>query len=78
MSKLISKTEIQNPIALNFNHFFQLFHGNTITVCKYLSYRYIFTGSEDTQVILTRIDDSNNKLNVNHQIHLQGHDSVVK
>ena len=78
MSKLISKSEIQNQVNLNSNHFLQHFHGNTITVCKYLNSKYIFTGSEDTQLILTRIDESDNKLNVDHQFHLQGHDSVVK
>lgn len=75
--KHLSIEEIDRPMSRLNNHLCQVFHGNTITVCKYLhGFDYVLTGGEDTQLILTRIDDTTTRLN--HQFHLQGHDSVVK
>lgn len=76
--KLLGKTEIERPFNQNKNHLCQIFHGNTITTCKYLKYgKYLLTGSEDTQLIVTKIENSE-PTNLTHQFHLQGHDSVVK
>lgn len=79
--RLLNKNEIETPLNQNKNHISQMFHGNTITTCKYLTKKYLFTGSEDTMLILNRVDnaDSNeDKINLVHQFHLQGHDSTVK
>jgi hypothetical protein len=77
--KLLSLSEIENPISRVRNQLCQIFHGNTITVCKYLkTNEYLLTGGEDCQLILNKIDSFSNKLGLLHQFHLQGHDSVVK
>ena len=55
------------------NHLMQVFHGNNISSCLFLNKKYLLTGSEDTQVIVTRIEK-----NLTHSHHLQGHDSVIK
>lgn len=74
--KILHKSELQPPINQSRNHFGQLFHGNTIKTCKFLDLdgKYLLTGSEDTMLILNKIE--NNTLM--HQFHLQGHDSVVR
>ena len=77
ISKVISRGEIRTNLDQGKNHFCQIFHGNMITVCKYLkSSNYLLTGGEDTQLIVSKIIDD--KLNLHHQYHLHGHDSVVK
>ncbi len=80
--KHLSIDEIDRPTSRLNNHLCQMFHGNTITVCKYLQgFDYILTGGEDTQLILSRIEQSISQektTRLNHQLHLQGHDSVVK
>ena len=55
------------------NHLQQVFHGNNITSCLYFNKSYLLTGSEDTQIIVSKIDGQ-----LAHGHHLQGHDSVVK
>lgn len=81
--KMLPKSEL-HPEAIARNHFGQLYHGNLIKTCMFLSWhgfkssRYILTGSEDTLVILSRLDDDNTKNKLAHQFYLQGHDSVVK
>ena len=57
------------------NHLLQVFHGNNISSCMYFNKNYLLTGSEDTQIIVSKIE-ANNRLT--HCHHLQGHDSVVK
>ena len=76
--KILNINEINKPVKQISNHLCQIFHGNTITVCKFIfSNEYLITGSEDTQLNITKIE-TNNQLTLNHQFHLQGHDSVVK
>lgn len=86
--KKFNSNELVNASdRLKSNHLLQVFHGNNISCCKYLNKNYLLTGSEDTQVIISRLD--NNKCDVedgynirstfmSHVYHLQGHDSVVK
>ncbi|CAF0856690.1 unnamed protein product [Brachionus calyciflorus] len=77
--KILNKNEIERPISQSSNHLCQKFHGNTITTCKYLkSSKYLLTGAEDTQLIISKITNGNNSVNLIHEFHLQGHDSVVK
>lgn len=74
--KIINRKEIERPFNQVKNHLCQIFHGNTITTCKYLkSSKYLLTGAEDTQLIVSKFDNLNS---ISHQFHLQGHDSVVK
>ena len=80
-SKILSNYEVKKPFNQSNNHFCQIYHGNTITTCKYLrSSKYLLTGGEDTQLILSEIADleSPERINLFHQFHLQGHESVVK
>jgi WD40 repeat protein len=42
-------------------------------VCKFFG-NYLLTGSEDTQLILSKLKENL----IDHQFHLKGHDSVVK
>ncbi|CAF0827984.1 unnamed protein product, partial [Brachionus calyciflorus] len=77
--KILNKNEIERPISQSSNHLCQTFHGNTITTCKYLkSSKYLLTGAEDTQLIISKITNDKNSVNLIHEFHLQGHDSVVK
>ena len=80
-SKILSNYEVKKPFNQSKNHFCQIYHGNTITTCKYLrTGKYLLTGGEDTQLILSEIADLENptRINLFHQFHLQGHESVVK
>lgn len=46
-SKVLSEYEVKKPLDQAKNHFCQIFHGNTITVCKYIeSSNFILTGGE--------------------------------
>lgn len=76
--KVLYKSEIERPVSHTRNHLCQIFHGNTITTNKFLlSGKYLLTGSEDTQLIVTKIH--NDKcFNLIHEFHLQGHESVIK
>jgi hypothetical protein len=49
-SKMLSEYEVKKPFDQAKNHFCQIFHGNTITVCKYLeSSNCVLTGGEGIQ-----------------------------
>jgi WD40 repeat protein len=76
--KILNINEINKPVKQFKNHLCQIFHGNTITQCRFiLSNEYLITGSEDTQLNITKIE-TKSQLTLDHQFHLQGHDSVVK
>ncbi len=72
--RLLSRNEIERPFNQNRNHFCQIFHGNTLTTCKYLkNENYLLTGAEDTQLILNKIENkSENDFDLTHLLHLQG------
>ena len=78
--KLLARNEMEKSITQKKTSLCQVFHGNMITTCKYLIWEnYVLTGSEDTQLILTEISTSSQlDLILDHQFHLQGHDSAVK
>ena len=74
--KVLARSELERPFNQSVNHLCQIFHGNTIAVCKYLgSSQCLLTGAEDTQLILTNVYQ---ELNVIHLFRLQGHDSVIR
>ncbi|RNA32626.1 WD repeat-containing 6 [Brachionus plicatilis] len=76
--KVLFRSEIERPMSQTRNHLCQIFHGNTITINKFIaSSKYLLTGSEDTQLIVTKINDDK-CFNLVHEFHLQGHDSVIK
>ena len=53
--KLLGKSEIERSVFQKKNNICQVFHGNNITLCKYITTsEYLLTGSEDTQLILNR------------------------
>lgn len=72
--KLVGRAELERPHNQNTNHLCQMFHGNTISDCKFLlsNSRYLVTGAEDTQLIVTRLDKSNTGLSPTHLYRLQG------
>jgi WD40 repeat protein len=79
--KQLGRSEIERPFNQNTNHLCQIFHGNTISTCRFfISVRYLLTGAEDTQLIMTSIESSDRpgELSIAHAFRLQGHDSVVK
>jgi len=78
--KILEKNETPILSLKKLNSLSQIFHGNIMTKCKYFkSSNYLLTGSEDTQIILNKITVSPaKKLSIDHQFHLQGHDSAVK
>jgi hypothetical protein len=77
--KWLGRSEIERPFNQETNHLCQVFHGNTITTCKFLaSGNHLLTGAEDTQLIVTNIENKSHDLKIAHAFRLQGHDSVVK
>jgi hypothetical protein len=67
------------PLIAKRNHFSHLFHGNLINKCKYFHRpSFLFTGGEDTQLIISRLNINDKTTPICHQQHLQGHDSTVK
>jgi len=78
--KILEKNETPILNSKKLNSLSQIFHGNTITRCKYFKWdNYLLSGSEDTQLILNKITiSSSQEMSIDHQFHLQGHESAVK